>query len=213
MTAYIFRRVSLVYSGADVGGIDHFYHCSHRRPAAPSTPTPTGASSTPSTEKVLRARFGMDLPVWRQFTRYMFFDIETDPKTKQPKIVWGAIGGNLGPTYSSRGAETVQHYLFTSTSRKPSRFYYSARLGLQALGFALFFGIPLGRAGGAETKYLDRLYRIVYLDHLRRGADLYLRPAAADYLWCRARLVQRDPELERPDQALDSAHADARHGD
>jgi oligopeptide transport system permease protein len=113
-------------------------------PGGPFDTDPNRRQLSPNTEKVLRARFGMDLPVWRQFTRYMFFDIETDSKTKQPKIIWGAIGGNLGPTYSSRGAETVQHYLFTSSSNKPSRFAYSARLGLQALAFALLFGIPLG---------------------------------------------------------------------
>jgi oligopeptide transport system permease protein len=98
----------------------------------------------PGTERVLRAKFGLDLPVWRQFTRYLFFDIEKDPKTGANKIVWGAIGGNLGPTYQSRGAQTVQDYLFKGTSSNPSKFYYSARLGIQAIIFALILGIPLG---------------------------------------------------------------------
>jgi oligopeptide transport system permease protein len=98
----------------------------------------------PGTERVLRAKFGLDLPVWRHFTRYLFFDIEKDPKTGANKIVWGAIGGNLGPTYQSRGAQTVQDYLFKGTSSNPSKFYYSARLGIQAIIFALILGIPLG---------------------------------------------------------------------
>jgi oligopeptide transport system permease protein len=113
-------------------------------PGGPFDRDPTRRSLPPATEKILRAKFGMDLPVWRQFTRYMFFDIETNPKTKQSQIYWGAIGGNLGPTYASRGSQTVQDYLFKSYSGKPSRFFYSARLGIQSLLFALIVGIPLG---------------------------------------------------------------------
>jgi oligopeptide transport system permease protein len=113
-------------------------------PGGPFDASPNQRQLSPGAEKVLRAKFGMDLPMWRQFTRYMFFDIEIDVKTKQPKFVWGALGGNLGPTYTSRGAETVQHYLFSSTKSRPSRFYYSARLGFQALLFALLLGVPLG---------------------------------------------------------------------
>jgi len=143
MAAYILRRVLWFVPVLFCVGLITFM-IARSTPGGPFDTDPNRRQLSPSTEKVLRARFGLDLPVWRQFTRYMFFDIETDPKTKQPQIVWGALGGNLGPTYTSRGAETVQHYLFTSTSSKPSRFSYSARLGLQALAFALIIGIPLG---------------------------------------------------------------------
>jgi oligopeptide transport system permease protein len=143
MTEYIIRRILwfvpvLLAVGLITFGIARI------TPGGPFDTDPNRRQLPPATEKVLRAKFGMDLPFWRQFTRYMLFDIETDPKTKQQKIVWGAIGGNLGPTYQSRGSQTVQDYLFKSTSGKPSRFQYSARLGLQALGFALIIGIPLG---------------------------------------------------------------------
>ena len=143
MAAYIIRRVLWFVPVLFSVGLITFM-IARATPGGPFDTDPNRRQLPASTEKVLRARFGLDLPVWRQFTRYMFFDIETDPKTKQPKIVWGALGGNLGPTYTSRGAETVQHYLFTSSSTKPSRFAFSARLGLQALAFALIFGIPLG---------------------------------------------------------------------
>ena len=143
MSAYIIRRIIWFIPVLLSVGLITFL-IARSTPGGPFDTDPNRRQLSPGAEKVLRARFGLDLPVWRQFTRYMLFDIETDAKTKQPKIIWGAIGGNLGPTYVSRGAETVQHYLFTSTSNKPSRFAYSARLGLQALAFALLIGIPLG---------------------------------------------------------------------
>src|ERR687886_254525 len=143
MSAYILRRLLWFFPVLFCVGLITFM-IARSTPGGPFDTDPNRRQLSPSTEKVLRARFGMDLPVWRQFTRYLLFDIETDPKTKQPTIRWGAIGGNLGPTYQSRGSETVQHYLFTGSSTKPSRFAYSARLGLQALAFALIFGIPLG---------------------------------------------------------------------
>jgi oligopeptide transport system permease protein len=143
MTAYIIRRVFwfipvLVCVGAVTFAI------ARATPGGPFDRDPTRRAMPASTERILRARFGMDLPMWRQFTRYMFFDIEKDPKTGNNKIVWGAMGGNLGPTYSSRGTQTVQGFLFSGTAGKPSKFYYSARLGIQALLFALVIGIPLG---------------------------------------------------------------------
>ena len=143
MSTYILRRILWFIPVLFSVGLITFL-IARSTPGGPFDTDPNRRQLSPSTEKVLRARFGMDLPVWRQFTRYMFFDIETDAKTKAPKIVWGALGGNLGPTYASRGAETVQHYLFTASKTKPSRFAYSARLGLQALAFALILGIPLG---------------------------------------------------------------------
>jgi ABC-type dipeptide/oligopeptide/nickel transport system permease component len=156
MSTYIIRRVLWFIPVLLCVGLITFM-IARSTPGGPFDTDPNRRQLSPSTEKVLRARFGLDLPVWRQFTRYMLLDIETDPKTQQPKIVWGALGGNLGPTYTSRGAETVQHYLFTSSS-KPSRFSYSARLGLQALAFALFFGIPLGvLAALKQNTWIDYL--------------------------------------------------------
>jgi len=97
----------------------------------------------------------------------MFFDIETDPKTGKNKIVWGAMGGNLGPTYSSRGTQTVQAFLFSGASGKPSRFYYSARLGIQALLFALIIGIPLGVVAALKQNswidYISLLFSTMFV--------------------------------------------------
>lgn len=117
-------------------------------PGGPFDTDPNRRQLPASAERVIRARFGLDLPLWRQFTRYLLFDLEQvrDPKTKEmtTRFVPGALFGNLGPTFQSRGAQSAQDYLFKSTRSSPSKFYYSARLGLQAVAFALIVGLPLG---------------------------------------------------------------------
>jgi oligopeptide transport system permease protein len=149
----------------------------------------------------------MDLPMWRQFTRYMFFDFETDPKTQQRQIRWGAIGGNLGPTFASRGARTVQDEIFKGTKKRPSRFYYSARLGFQAFIFALVVGIPLGvLAALKQNTILDYLSLLtattaVALGTLITGLILIIIFAVTVY---------GDSELEPANQTLDFADDHAR---
>ena len=143
MTAFIIRRILWQIPVLVIVGLMTF-SIAKITPGGPFDTDPNHRQMAPAVEKIMRQKFGLDLPFWRQFTRYMFFDLETDPKTGQNKLVWGALGGNLGPTYTSRGARTVQQELFGERSGKPSRFYYSARLGLQALVFALLFGVPMG---------------------------------------------------------------------
>lgn len=143
MTAYIVRRLLWTIPVLVVVGIITF-SIARITPGGPFDTDPDRRRLPPTTEQILRQRFGLDLPLWQQFTRYMFFDIERDPETGERKISWGAIGGNFGPTYSSRGQRTVQEELFEGRSGNPSKFYYSARLGLQALLFALLLGVPLG---------------------------------------------------------------------
>jgi ABC-type dipeptide/oligopeptide/nickel transport system permease component len=143
MTAYIIRRILWQIPVLFIVGLISF-GIAKATPGGPFDTDPERRQLSPRVEKVLREKFGMDLPFWRQFTRYMFFDFVPDPKTGEQVFQWGAIGGNFGPTYSSRGARTVQDELFGERSGKPSRFYYSARLGIQALLFALLVGIPLG---------------------------------------------------------------------
>lgn len=117
-------------------------------PGGPFDRDPSRRQMSASAEKTLQQKFGLDKPVWRQFTRYMFVDRERDPKTGQQRWVCGAVCGNLGPTYASKGSRTVQATLFQRESKnKPSRFYFSARLGVQALLLATLIGIPLGVIG------------------------------------------------------------------
>ncbi len=144
MSNYIIRRVLWFVPVLVVVGLITFT-MAQLTPGGPFDRNPEeGRRMNPGTERVLRARFGMDLPKWRQFTRYMFFDIEKDAKTGNNKIVWGAMGGNLGPTYKSQGRRTVQQEIFKGTSSKPSKFFYTARLGVQAFILAMVLGIPLG---------------------------------------------------------------------
>jgi len=95
-----------------------------------------------ATQKSLEAFYGMDKPMWRQFTGYVIGDWNSQTK----KYVCGMICGNLGPSYRQRG-RTVQDILFAAPEGKTfwqSRFGYSLRLGLTALSFAIFIGIPIG---------------------------------------------------------------------
>jgi len=113
-------------------------------PGGPFDRDPNRRGLPASAQRTLEQRFGLNLPLWRQFTRYMLIDRELDRASGQQKWVCGAICGNLGPTYASRGTKTVQAILFKSEKGRPSRFYYSARLGLQGLALAVLVGIPLG---------------------------------------------------------------------
>jgi oligopeptide transport system permease protein len=89
----------------------------------------------------LNRRFGLDLPLWRQFSRYIVGDWD-----QQGRFFCGAICGNLGPSISM-GGRSVQDVLF-----KPARglgfwecqFGYSLRLVLLGAAIAVGFGIPLG---------------------------------------------------------------------
>jgi len=95
-----------------------------------------------ATQKSLEAFYGLDKPMWRQFTGYVIGDWNSQTK----KYVCGMICGNLGPSYRQRG-RSVQDILFAAPEGKTfwqSRFGYSLRLGLISLSFAIFIGIPIG---------------------------------------------------------------------
>jgi oligopeptide transport system permease protein len=92
------------------------------------------------TQRLLNAYYGLDKPLWRQFIAYTIGDIADG------KFVCGAMCGNLGPSYRTRG-RTVQSILFDPPSGKSfwySRFGYSIRLGGLSLGFAIVLGIATG---------------------------------------------------------------------
>jgi oligopeptide transport system permease protein len=94
-----------------------------------------------NTQKVLNEFYGLDKPLWRQFTAYVIGDVNS-----KGAFICGLVCGNLGPSYRIRG-RVVQDILFEAPEGKPSyysRFGYSARLGLLALGFALIVGVPVG---------------------------------------------------------------------
>jgi oligopeptide transport system permease protein len=106
------------------------------------------------TQRVLNAYYGLDKPLWRQFLAYTIGDF------KEGKFVCGAMCGNLGPSYRTRG-RTVQSILFEPPKGKSfwySRFGYSVRLGGLALGFALVLGISTGIAAALrQNSWVDYL--------------------------------------------------------
>lgn len=95
-----------------------------------------------ATAKSLAAFYGLNKPMWRQFTAYVIGDWND----QTGKFVCGMVCANLGPSYRQRG-RTVQDILFGAPEGKTfwqSRFGYSLRLGVTALSFAIFIGIPIG---------------------------------------------------------------------
>ncbi len=102
-----------------------------------------------ASQQELARRFGLNLPLWRQFTRYVIGDV--DPETG---LFCGAICGNLGPSTRQRG-RAVQDILFATPEGKTlwdSRFGYSIRLVLLASLFAVGLGIPLGIISAARPR-------------------------------------------------------------
>lgn len=131
-------------------------------PGSPFDTDPEHRQLSPGAEQILRARFGTDLPLWRQFTRYLLADMETDQRSGAARLVCGVVCGNFGPTYTSRGARSVQEELFGERGGTGSRFGYSARLGLQAMLIALLVGIPAGLlAALRQNTRVDQLLTVV----------------------------------------------------
>lgn len=113
-------------------------------------------SLDPATQKALEKFYGLDKPMWRQFLAYTFFDWD-----EEGKFVCGALCGNLGPSYRQKGL-TIQQILFSpfgdNDSIWYSRFGYSVRLGLFALGIAVVLGIPVGMiAALRQNTWVDYL--------------------------------------------------------
>lgn len=119
MTPYIIRRVLwlipvLLVVSVVTFGLMH---------TAPGGPWDRESDQKPLPAHIierLNKQFNLDKPVHEQYFLYM----------------WGAVRGDLGPSYSQPGKNVGE----LIADRVP----YSARLGLQALFLALLVGLPLG---------------------------------------------------------------------
>lgn len=113
-----------------------------------------GLSMDRSVQEELSHRFGLDLPMWRQFTRYLIGDMEADGS-----FYCGVLCGNLGPSIQQQG-RSVNHILFSPPEGgEPwdSRFGYSVRMVFFAALISLGLGIPLGiRVGTRPTSVVSR---------------------------------------------------------
>jgi oligopeptide transport system permease protein len=131
----------------------------HAAPGGPWDRDPTQKRVDASTRAKLEAQFGLDKPLWRQFTAYMFGDVNPEGRWE-----FGAIGGNLGPSYRQRG-RTVQDILFKPPADKgfwESRFGYSVRLALLAFAIALIIGIPAGVLSALkQNTWIDYLAALI----------------------------------------------------
>lgn len=102
-------------------------------------------------QKELSRRFGLNQPLWRQFTRYIIGGVNEDGV-----FDCGAICGDLGPSIWQRG-RSVQAVLFEAPdggSFWQSEFGYSTRLvffsGLIAVGLGVLLGSLSARRAGSR---------------------------------------------------------------
>ncbi|MEO6457683.1 MAG: ABC transporter permease [Chloroflexia bacterium] len=119
MTPYIIRRVLWLIPVLLVVSIVTF-GLMH---TAPGGPWDRDSDQKPLPAHIiarLNKQFNLDKPIHEQYLLYM----------------WGAVRGDLGPSYSQPGKNVGELIA--------DRIPYSARLGVQALFLALLVGLPLG---------------------------------------------------------------------
>ncbi len=140
MSRYIVRRLLwLIPVIIVVSGIT--FILMHTAPGGPWDRDLSARQVDANTQKRLNEYYGLDKPLWRQFLAYMIGDFRKDGS-----FDCGLICGDMGPSYRLRGM-SIQDILFVPPEEKNffySRFGYSLRLGILALSFAIFFGIPAG---------------------------------------------------------------------
>jgi len=140
MSRYIVRRLLwLIPVIIVVSGIT--FILMHSAPGGPWDRDLSARQVDANTQKRLNEYYGLDKPLWRQFLAYMIGDFRKDGS-----FDCGLICGDMGPSYRLRGM-SIQDILFVPPEEKNffySRFGYSLRLGILALSFAIFFGIPAG---------------------------------------------------------------------
>jgi len=140
MTTYFLRRILWMIPVLFTVALITFV-LMHAAPGGPWDRDLNARQVDAATQKVLNAHYGLDKPLWRQFIAYVVGDFN-----QEGKFDCGLVCGDLGPSYRIRGS-TVQDLLFEPPKGKTgiySRFGYSMRLGLMALGMAALIGIPVG---------------------------------------------------------------------
>ena len=100
-----------------------------------------------ATRRSLDAKFGLDKPLWvnpdeaavrwQEGDRNPLWIARGYLDGRFPNYMIGVFQGDLGPSYASKGAETVQSVIF-------DKFPVSAKIGLVAIVFAVLVGLPLG---------------------------------------------------------------------
>lgn len=158
MTSFVIRRLFWILPVLLIISLVTFL-LMHAAPGGPWDRDPTQRQVDQATQDRLNQEFGLDKPMWRQFTAYTLGDFDAEGQ-----FVCGAICGNLGPSYRQRG-RTVQDILFSVPEGKQfweSRFGYSLRLGLMSLLLAVIVGIPTGvLAALKQNTWIDYLSALI----------------------------------------------------
>jgi len=119
MSSFIIRRALWIIPVLFIVSLVTF-SLVHVAPGGPWDRDPAQKQLPQRTVDRLNKQFNLDKPVYEQYLLYM----------------WGAIRGDLGPSYQRPGDNV--------TDIIKERIPYSARLGAQAVVVALFFGLILG---------------------------------------------------------------------
>jgi ABC-type dipeptide/oligopeptide/nickel transport system permease component len=119
----------------------------------------TNFSADTATMARLSKYYGLDLPLWRQFTRYVIGDYHASGK-----FICGIVCGNLGLSIR-QGGRSVQDILFSPPEGKGpwnSRVGYTVRLVSYSFVIVALLGIPLGVASAFWAKsWFDKTLSII----------------------------------------------------
>jgi len=133
---------------------------------APGGPWDREKTLPPATVKALDAKFGLDKPLWvnPDAVRDLRAAGETNPialgtafiDSRFLNYMTGVFRFDLGPSYASKGAESVQELI----ARK---FPVSLKLGIVAIVFSVIVGVPLG--------IIAALRQNTWIDYLSLGTS------------------------------------------
>jgi len=145
MTTYVVRRLLYMVPTLFFVALITFV-LMHSAPGGPWDRDLEARQVDKTTQDILNKRFGLDKPLFFNTTGGNLFDSQFF------NYIFGAVRGDLGPSYRQRGLD-VQDILFRPPEGKPfwnSKFGYSLRLGILAVGLATILGIPLGIAAALK---------------------------------------------------------------
>lgn len=149
MTTYVVRRLLYMIPTLFFVALITFT-LMHAAPGGPWDRDLEARQVDKTTQDILNKRFGLDKPLFFNTAGGNLFDSQFF------NYIFGAVQGDLGPSYRQRGLD-VQDILFRPPEGKPfwnSKFGYSLRLGLLAVGLATLLGIPLGIAAALKRNTL-----------------------------------------------------------
>jgi oligopeptide transport system permease protein len=145
MLAFVIRRLLWAVPVLFFVALVSFF-LMHQAPGGPFDKDNNKKQVDSTTLKALNARFGLDKPqylnpaaagaLWSQGERNPLAIGRAYLDSQFFNYLINATHGDLGPSYRQRG-KNVQDILL-------KQWTYSARLGIFALSFAVFFGVPLG---------------------------------------------------------------------